>query len=200
MVSEHAPHSPPVNGDPRPWERQHGESWPAFEAFQTYLKLGGQRSIREVARVLAKNRSGIEKWCRAHEWIMRVDAWNAWLEEEARKRSGQAWAEVTKRHAEQARALQAAESAIIQEFARRSMADPNWMQALTPMEFSRVFNTLPRSMRHSVEMERQALGIREPEKDEAAGAAVQAQGAKLVVAAWKPSEEELKRLKQHSTP
>ena len=45
------------------WERQRGESYPAFEAFQTYLE---ERTYPKVARRLSKSLTLIKRWAKKH--------------------------------------------------------------------------------------------------------------------------------------
>lgn len=55
------------------WERQAGESYSAYEAFQKYLE---KRNLREVEAALGKNESLIKRWSAQNHWRERVDAWD----------------------------------------------------------------------------------------------------------------------------
>lgn len=72
----------PVNA----WDKQPGESAPAYAAFRAYLLQGGERSTRKVAQELAKSRTLIGKWSTKNRWVARVDAFEA----EAAKRQDEA--------------------------------------------------------------------------------------------------------------
>ena len=71
-------------GEPAAWERQPGESRPAFSAFQTYLEFSAAHPEREVSydevgRALGKNKSLVSRWARivrnGLNWRDRRDAW-----------------------------------------------------------------------------------------------------------------------------
>jgi hypothetical protein len=72
---------------PAPWERQSGESFPAFEAYALYRDLGPQRSIRAVAQQLGKRASLIGRWSARDHWQSRVRCWE--LEQDRLKRQAQ---------------------------------------------------------------------------------------------------------------
>lgn len=55
----------------KPWERQQGESAQAFEAFDTYCKMGADRSVRKVAQELTKSETLIKRWSSRWEWQRR---------------------------------------------------------------------------------------------------------------------------------
>lgn len=86
----------------KPWDRQHGESPPAFAAFQAWLAMGqGRRSTRAVAVELGKHLSLIQRWCgrRGHGWIARGEAYDRHMngiaqraEEKAVEASAGTWA------------------------------------------------------------------------------------------------------------
>ncbi len=56
------------------FEKQADETAKAFEAFTTYLNLGADRSLAEVARQLHKSEGLIARWSRRHHWGERVNA------------------------------------------------------------------------------------------------------------------------------
>ena len=49
------------------WERQTGESYQAFAAFQTYLTTA-ERSYPKVARALQKSTTLIKRWAKKYRW------------------------------------------------------------------------------------------------------------------------------------
>lgn len=105
---------------PRPWERRAGESAAAFAAFCRYRDLGPRRSLDEVDRQLypppapgqrqtsagRRRRGQISDWSRTHDWVSRVNQWDAHLDREARLAHVEAVREMGVRHAQAARALQ----------------------------------------------------------------------------------------------
>lgn len=67
------------SNDPHPWTRRGGETAPAFEAFRTYLNMGGSRAIQKVARELSKSDALIKGWSAQHDWIERARAYDSYL-------------------------------------------------------------------------------------------------------------------------
>lgn len=62
---------------PKPWDRQPGESDPAWAAFVVYRDLGLERSTAKVRENTGKNRRLIEGWSSKNSWVVRVQAWDA---------------------------------------------------------------------------------------------------------------------------
>jgi hypothetical protein len=60
----------------KPWERQPGESAPAFEARWSYLQMGPNRSIDAVVRKWNKSRSLIGKWSGRWRWVEAARAYD----------------------------------------------------------------------------------------------------------------------------
>ena len=60
----------------KPWERQPGESAQAYEAFDTYIKMGVERSCRKVAQELSKSDTIIRRWSSAWKWQERCRAYD----------------------------------------------------------------------------------------------------------------------------
>jgi hypothetical protein len=82
------------------WERMEGESEEAHAAFQVYRDLPpGRRSVVEVARQCAKNRSLIGRWSSRHDWLQRVAAYDAWIDQQRVSTQLEALTEMWRRHA-----------------------------------------------------------------------------------------------------
>jgi len=64
---------------PMTFEQQPRESNKAFAAFKTYLELGAQRSLADVADQHGKSKTMIERWSRRFDWPARVQAHAAHL-------------------------------------------------------------------------------------------------------------------------
>lgn len=125
-----------------PWERQEGESVPAFEAFQLYRDMGVKRSAGRVAKECGKNRSLIERWCTRHGWVDRAAAWDREQDRLWRLEQAEARREVARKHARVGAAM------LSKAVQRLQSIDPN---KLTPTE-------LERWMRTAAELERTAVG------------------------------------------
>lgn len=62
-----------------PFEQQPNEGDKAFAAFSLYLGLGPQRSLEAVATKLGKSKTLMERWCKRHAWVGRVQAQSEYL-------------------------------------------------------------------------------------------------------------------------
>lgn len=60
------------NEAPRPWERLPGETNTAWEAFQTYLGLGEQRTYEQAAKKLGKSVGTLQHWTKRNRWKERA--------------------------------------------------------------------------------------------------------------------------------
>lgn len=90
-----------------PWGKQPRESVKAFEAFELYLKLGAERSIKKVARKLGKSEALISRWSAGWGWVDRVAEWDTEQAKERLRIHEAELLEMTKRHIKIARGLQA---------------------------------------------------------------------------------------------
>jgi len=76
-----------MSDDRYPWTRRHeataarpqGETAVAYQAFQEYMRLGGERSLQRAADAVGKNVSLIKRWCLDHEWVERASAYDSYL-------------------------------------------------------------------------------------------------------------------------
>jgi hypothetical protein len=58
------------------WERQAGESEPAFMAFAAYRDQSTPRSLAKLSKELEKSRQLLERWSSRHGWVSRVAAFD----------------------------------------------------------------------------------------------------------------------------
>jgi choline kinase len=79
----------------KPWERGERESAPAFEAFQKYLDMGTERSLRKLAVEISKSYTLVSRWSREKNWQERVRAYDNYL---ANARTQKALAEIEGRY------------------------------------------------------------------------------------------------------
>ncbi len=89
-----------------PWERQQGESSPAFQAFSTYLDMGEKRSIRAVSQQLGKSKTLIDRWSRNNGWVERVRAYENDLRKKEFAEAQKAMQKMHKRQIDTAMLLQ----------------------------------------------------------------------------------------------
>lgn len=64
--------------DGYPWARRSTESSPAYAAFRVYMDV---RSTGKVAEQVGKSVGLMERWCREHQWVQRVAAFDTYLAE-----------------------------------------------------------------------------------------------------------------------
>lgn len=60
-----------------PWDRRDTESDPAWQAFVIYRDMGLERGNAKVARELGKSKALMDRWSRAHQWVVRASAYDA---------------------------------------------------------------------------------------------------------------------------
>lgn len=94
------------DNDREAWERQPGESGPAFEAFAAYRDMGEKRTISAVARQLNKSGTLCHRWKLKYDWRVRADAYDASIAEEARRQAVSDRKEMQKRHIKMSLQLQ----------------------------------------------------------------------------------------------
>lgn len=82
----------------KPWERQPGESVKAFDAFEVYLYMGSQRSIRAVSEKLSKSEALIKRWSSQWYWVRRVAEFRSEDARQAREARNNAIREMQDRH------------------------------------------------------------------------------------------------------
>ncbi len=62
------------------WQRRDGETPPAYDAFQEYLRV---RSTGKVATSLGKSTTIIERWCSVNDWVARSVAFDRFLNDQS---------------------------------------------------------------------------------------------------------------------
>lgn len=140
------------------WDRQPGESAPAYRAFREYLLQGGERSTRGVAQALSKSDSLVRRWSAANRWVARVDAFEA----EAAGRQDEAvldeLAERGRRQAELATTALEAMAAPSLELMRRLKIDDKALEKLSIEALVPLAATTARAIPRVVQTERLARG------------------------------------------
>ena len=87
------------------WERQEGESAPAFQAFAAYRDMGAERSLAKVAQKLGKSKALMERWSSRWQWGIRADAWDDEMDRCACRELQKGIAEMRKNHVGIAKAM-----------------------------------------------------------------------------------------------
>lgn len=115
------------------WLRRETESDPAFEAFDTYMQMGLQRSLVKAAEKLGKSRQVLEEWSRKHEWRRRVTDWDRHSSREINRELLAGRAQMMKRHANVAAMIGARAAERIVNMTPADIA------ALTPVQAALIF-------------------------------------------------------------
>lgn len=107
----------PYARNPKPWERQLGESAKAFQAFTAYRDLDpDERSIDAAAAAIGKSASMCNKWAQKWRWRERADAWLDHLENLRDQATENEVVAMCRRHAEIAVAFQEKLTQRLQKF------------------------------------------------------------------------------------
>ena len=133
------------------WERQANESYPAFEAFQTYLT---ERSYPKVAASLSKSQTLIKRWAKKNNWRERADAWDAEVSRKAMQKASDDFAKMIERQINIGRMFQSRGANAIQQMDLTELP-PKFLPAL--VEMTKVGVNLERTARE--------LNRTEPQKD-----------------------------------
>jgi hypothetical protein len=127
----------------QPWERLHGESTQAFEAFVLYRDMGADRSLARVAKQLGKSTTIVERWSARDSWVTRVAAWEDEQDRLWRQQQINSRREVGKRHLRIANAMQ---GKLVDALARLDVS------TMTAADISRWLEV-------SAKVQRQAIGL-----------------------------------------
>lgn len=81
----------------KPWERQSGESAPAYAAAWAYFQMGSERSLSAVARNFHKSKTLLARWSVRWRWAERAEAYDRHLHRLALDAQNKALAEEVER-------------------------------------------------------------------------------------------------------
>ena len=94
--------------NPDPWEKQEHETSKAYAAFCAYRDMGANRSLTNIIPILYKDlgstktatkRRRLSEWSSLHNWVVRVEAYDVYLEENVRRKSEAAIKKMAHDHA-----------------------------------------------------------------------------------------------------
>lgn len=112
-----------MRNDLKPWNKQQGESEPAYAAFLAYLRMnkdGGFRNVSELSRNLSKSRQLLETWKNKWNWQERCDEWDKVTLEEERLALVKERQKMIKNHKAIGHALQGTALEALKEFNKKS--------------------------------------------------------------------------------
>ena len=113
-----------TNKNPKPWERQEGESAKAFYAFEVWRGLGSKRTYKRTAEAMGRLPSYINqlsRWAFEYDWKVRLGAYEDHRAKQRRLKEAREAKKMIRRHAKVAdmalevveRSLAAFENSII---------------------------------------------------------------------------------------
>jgi len=111
-----------MRNDLKPWDRQPGESNPAYAAFLAYLRMnrdGGFRNLSELAKLLAKSRQLLDGWKQRWKWQQRCDEWDKTTLEQERLTLIKERQKMIKNHKAIGHALQGTALEALKEFNKK---------------------------------------------------------------------------------
>lgn len=112
-----------------PWDRQFGESLPAWSAFRCYRDMN-RRSLSKVGQELGKSRTLMSRWSARWDWTDRVEFYDADLDRRVRLTFLEAQIDARKRHARVAVAALATLTTPVQAMLI-ALRDPTVLEGLT---------------------------------------------------------------------
>jgi len=104
--------------DSQPWQRQEGETDPAWSAFVLYRDEPDFRSCAKVAEALKSETLPVIDWYMNHDWAVRAEAYDRWRTEQRTAGSS-----MDDRHQQMARALQGAAALALNKIVALEKAD-----------------------------------------------------------------------------
>lgn len=125
------------------WERQQTESYPAFEAFNTFLTMP-ERTYAKVAEEVSKSVSLIKRWAKKNRWRERADAWDNEVSRKAMEKASDEYAAMIERQIQISRMFQARGANAIQQMDLSNLP-PKFLPAL--IDLVKVGANLERSAR-----------------------------------------------------
>jgi hypothetical protein len=148
------------------WERQDGESLPAWSAFRCYRDMD-HRSLSKVGQELGKSKTLMSRWSVRWGWIERVNLYDADLDRRVRLKFIQAQIDARERHARVAQATLATLASpvgamlnalrnptVLERLTRQACASPAGLIALLGI-VTRCASAIPAI----IEVERLSLGM-----------------------------------------
>ena len=113
------------------WDRQSGESYPAFEAFKIFLDLK-PRTYKRVSDTVGKSLTLIKRWAKNHHWRDRADAYDAELQRKSMEKAADEYAVMIARHINVGKLLQAKAANAISQMDLSNLP-PKFLPALANM-------------------------------------------------------------------
>lgn len=144
-----------------PWIRQPNESDVAYDAFETYLDMGSDRSVIKVGQKLKKNRTIIGRWSSKHNWQERVRAYDQHMGFIKQGAVEDVLIEVSKRHATQAQDILQVLMQPNRELINRLKAKGKLegLDKLTDVELIVLIRSITPAIKQMIEAERLARGM-----------------------------------------
>lgn len=155
---------------PLPWERQHGETDAAWDAFQRYRDLPpAERSLARLASDVvgepsAKDRQPenvkrqLERYSSVNLWRTRVEAWDRELDRHARDQHIDEVVKMRRRHAQQMESLLVVGMQPVKELMERLKKHSEILMEMPTEDLYRMVTLFMRVAPQIIQAERQARG------------------------------------------
>ena len=128
------------------WDKQSGESYPAYEAFRVFLN---QRRYPAVAQQVGKQLSLIKRWAKRHDWRERADAYDSELNRKALEKASDEYAAMIQRQMAVGRMLQAKGANAIQAMDLTSLPAKYLPALLQAIKTGAQLERTARELKHS---------------------------------------------------
>lgn len=148
----------PLDPDLDPWERQPRESDGAYASFIAYRDMEKPRSGRRLAVQIGQNPSTVAEKSKRWQWLARVRAWDAHLQEKHDLKLVDLRRQAAERHAMVAAGHLDAMSRPMMEIVRRVKQNPDLLHTMPLEQLLRVEQACARATPRLIAAERLALG------------------------------------------
>jgi hypothetical protein len=101
------------------WDKQDGETTPAWQAFRTYRDMGEERSFHKVAEKLSKSDTLMKRWASRWKWVVRVSAWDEHVDKRRQEATITKQEEMARRHVQIGQGMQGIAAAKLVEYQKR---------------------------------------------------------------------------------
>ncbi|QSH93628.1 hypothetical protein [Treponema phagedenis] len=141
------------------WQRRADESSRQYQYFKNFLELGTLRTLQKVQEKYNKSIAYFQKLSSKHEWTMRADAYDRYIDEIVRKENIEAIKKANKENVQLAQMIKYAAGKKVQVIIDKIKDAGGDLEALEKITDGISWNVLPTLFNIATEIERKAYGI-----------------------------------------